>query len=296
VTARRAEGGAAGPVAPRIWLVDKPAGPSSHDVVAAVRRRLGRGVKVGHAGTLDPFASGLLVVLVGRATRLADYLSGLDKTYLATARLGAFSATGDPEGPLTEVGPAPPLREVLRALPSMLGLQRQRVPAHSAVKVGGERLYRRARRGEDLDQVRPERPITVHRLAYAGHDAAGGWVRLEARVSKGTYVRQLVEDLGAALGCGAYCLALARTMVGELPLSRAVPPQAVEREGGLTPREALGHLPARRLTAREAEAVSHGGRVEGDADGPVLLVDGDEALAVAHPDGAGRLRPAVVLA
>ncbi len=165
---------------PGLWLVDKPAGPTSHDVVAGVRRRLGgRKVKVGHAGTLDPFATGLLVVLVGRATRLAPYLSGLDKSYLATVRLGATSATGDPEGPVLETGEPPARERVEAVLPVFLGRQRQRVPAMSAVKVDGERLYRRVRRGEEVEP--PEREIVIHELALVDDPDGAGRTRSRSR-------------------------------------------------------------------------------------------------------------------
>ena len=137
--------------APALWLVDKTAGPTSHDIVAAARRRLGgRGVKVGHSGTLDPFATGLLVMLVGRATRLAPYLAGLDKTYRATVRTGFTSQSLDPEGPIARSGTPASSAEMRDVLPGFVGRQAQRVPALSAVKVGGERLYAKARRGEEV--------------------------------------------------------------------------------------------------------------------------------------------------
>jgi len=283
-----------------LWLVDKPAGPTSHDVVAGVRRRLGgRRVKVGHAGTLDPFATGLLVVLVGRATRLAPYLSGLDKTYLATLRLGAVSATGDVEGPILEKGPPAGGEAVEAALSGFLGRQRQRVPQHAAVKVDGERLYRRARRGESVEA--PEREIVIHDLRLVDGDDDRGTVRILVRCSKGTYIRQLAMDLGERLGCGAYCQALRRTAIGELSVERAVPPEGVSATGGLGLRAGLAHLPTRRLDDEEAAAVRHGRPLAPSAAGafpsasPVALVADDRLVAVAHPDDDGALRPAVVL-
>jgi tRNA pseudouridine55 synthase len=282
---------------PGLWLVDKPAGPTSHDVVAGVRRRLGgRRVKVGHAGTLDPFATGLLVILVGRATRLAPYLSGLDKSYVATVQLGATSATLDPEGPVVASGePAPPER-VAEVLPEFLGVQRQRVPAVSAVRVDGERLYKRARRGEAVET--PEREIAIHEIRMVDDpDAPPGAVTLAVRCSKGTYLRQLAADLGERLGCGGYCRNLRRTAVGALTVERAVAPEEVTRDGGIGPLAGLAHLPARPLSAEEAAAVRHGRPVAGPAaaEGPVALVAEDRLVAVAHPDGEGALRPAVVL-
>jgi tRNA pseudouridine55 synthase len=279
--------------APGVWLVDKPAGPTSHDVVARVRRGLGRRAKVGHTGTLDPFATGLLVILTGRATRLAPYLAGLDKTYEAVVRLGATSATGDTEGPVTEVA-EPPGREAVEAvLPAFLGPQRQRVPAHAAVKVGGEALYRRARRGEEVDA--PERDVVIHRLELLGYDPATGLASLLVRCSKGTYVRRLAEDIGAAAGSGGYCAELRRTAVGGLDLADAVAPEDVGPGPGIGVAAGLGHLPLVAIGAADARAVAHGRPVPGDAAGPVLLAVGDEVVAVARPDGAGMLRPAVVL-
>src|SRR5215470_7691989 len=176
------------------WLVDKPAGPTSHDVVARIRGRLGRRTRVGHAGTLDPFATGLLVVLVGRATRLARYLSDLDKTYRAAVRFGATSPTGDPEGPVEEMGPPPERAAVERAVAGLVGPSVQRVPAFAAVKVGGQPLYRSARRGEAAE--RPERPIVVHEARLEAYDAGAGVADLVVRCSKGTYLRQIAVDLG----------------------------------------------------------------------------------------------------
>ena len=178
-------------------LCDKPAGVTSHDVVAGVRRE--RGCKAGHAGTLDPFATGLLLVLTDEATRLQRFLTGLPKTYLATARLGWRSSSGDPDGELTETGCVPDSLE----LPT--GTVRQRVPMTSAVRVGGERLYRKARRGESV--TTPLRDVEVHRAELLERE--GELVRYEIECSSGTYVRTLVETLG-----DAYCAALRRTAIG----------------------------------------------------------------------------------
>jgi tRNA pseudouridine55 synthase len=281
---------------PALWLVDKPAGPTSHDVVAGIRRRLGRGTKVGHTGTLDPFATGLLVVLVGRATRLAAYLTDLDKTYIATVRTGFSSATGDPEGPVQRAGAPATATAVEEALPSFAGRQLQRVPAHAAVKVGGERLYRRARRGEEVEA--PEREIEVHGLRLVA-DGGGGVVTLEVRCSAGTYVRRLASDLGERLGCGAYLTALRRTAVGTLSVADAVAPAEVAPGGGLDPARGLAHLPARALSDEELGDVVHGRPIPAGAvdagEAAVALVAADGRLvAVARPGGSG-LRPAVVL-
>lgn len=187
-----------------VLLFDKPAGVTSHDVVAQVRRE--RGVKAGHAGTLDPFATGLLLILLGRATRLQRFLVGLPKTYLATARLGWRSSTGDPDGELTETGRTPDSLE----LPT--GTVRQRVPMTSAVRVGGERLYKKAHRGEVVET--PERDVQVHRAELLSSDAARAHYEIEC--SAGTYVRTLVETLD-----DAYCEELRRTAIGPFRVENA---------------------------------------------------------------------------
>jgi tRNA pseudouridine55 synthase len=217
-----------------VILIDKPAGISSHDVVAAVRSavggREGRGAKgaqsrrrVGHAGTLDPFATGLLLVLVGRATKSQQALMALPKRYETVARLGATSTTGDPEGEILETGRIPPDPPVLPT-----GELRQRPPMHSAIKVGGERAYRRARRGESFEM--PERIVTVHRFAQLWREPAaprseppGGPQRaaFEIECGSGTYVRSLIAELG-----DAYCVELRRTAIGPFEISQAIPPPA----------------------------------------------------------------------
>jgi tRNA pseudouridine55 synthase len=278
-----------------VWLVDKPAGPTSHDVVAGIRRRLGRGVKVGHAGTLDPFATGLLVVVVGRATRLVPYLTGLDKTYIGRIRLGATSASGDTEGPITMTGsPVPERAQIDAAVARLVGTRRQRVPALAAVKVDGEALYTRTRRGETVDP--PEREITIHGARIVDADPGGATIDLEIECSKGTYIRQVAADLGEALGCGGYCVALRRTAVGRLRIENAVAPEAVGVSGGIDPRVALADtLGVRDLTAAETIDVGHGRAVAGDAGGPVMLVADDRLVAIAEPGDDGMLRPKVVL-
>jgi tRNA pseudouridine55 synthase len=202
----------------QILLYDKPAGVTSHDVVALVRRE--RGVKAGHAGTLDPFATGLLLILLGRATRLQRFLVGLPKTYLATARLGWRSSTGDPDGVLTETGARPSSLE----LPT--GTVRQRVPMTSAVRVGGERLYKKAHRGEVVET--PERDVEVHRAELLGE--GGELARYEIECSAGTYVRTLVETLG-----DAYCAELRRTAVGPFRVEDAGEEVPAERVAELVP-------------------------------------------------------------
>jgi tRNA pseudouridine55 synthase len=199
-----------------VLLYDKPAGVTSHDVVALVRRE--RGCKAGHAGTLDPFATGLLLVLLGRATRLQRFLVGLRKTYLATARLGWRSSSGDPDGELTETGAVP------ESLQLPTGTVRQRVPMTSAVRVGGERLYKKAHRGETVPT--PERDVEVHRAELLS--AGDGLARYEIECSAGTYVRTLIETLG-----DAYCAELRRTAIG---------PFRVEDAGAELEAAAVGEL------------------------------------------------------
>src|SRR5947209_2347095 len=180
-----------------VLLIDKPAGITSHDVVALVRRSLG-GAKTGHAGTLDPFATGLLLVLVGRATRIARHVLTLPKTYVTTARYGALSSTGDPDGDIVQTGRIPPDPP---AMPT--GAVRQRPPAYSAIRIAGVRAYERARRGEEFEM--PERTVHVHRFEQLWREGAvrGGY---EIECSSGTYVRSLVAELG-----DAYCESLRRT-------------------------------------------------------------------------------------
>ena len=254
-----------------VILVDKPAGVTSHDVVADQRRRLGRGVKVGHAGTLDPFATGLLLVLVGRATRVQRFLMALDKRYETVARLGWTSTTGDPEGEL-----APGRMPALDHLPT--GTIRQRPPAYSAVKVGGERAYARARRGEAVEI--PEREVRVSRfeLLWRENERAG----FEIECSSGTYVRSLIADLG-----DAYCVELRRTAIGPFDVADADPERIVPID------DALAFLPAVELAGDDARRAGHGVAVPGAADGSVRLRDADGLIALAEPRGDGTLKPVV---
>ncbi len=254
----------------------KPAGVTSHDVVAEVRRTLPRRTKVGHAGTLDPFATGLLLVLVGRATRAQRFLMGLPKTYRAVARLGWLSDTGDRDGELLQTGRLP-------ERPSIpVGEQMQRPPAYSAVKVGGRRAYELARAGESVETK--ERLVTVYRAELLWHE--GDRAAFEIECSAGTYVRTLIADLG-----DAYCDELERTAIGPFRLEDADPERIVPLA------EALAFLPERVLDEGEAAAVRHGRRVDapGQEGGEVRLVHGGELLAIAEPRG-DELQPVVVFA
>jgi tRNA pseudouridine55 synthase len=245
---------------------------TSHDVVAEVRRRVGG--KVGHAGTLDPFATGLLLVLVGQATRAQRFFMALPKTYRAVARLGWTSDTGDRDGALAHTGRVPETLEI------PTGELMQRPPAYSAVKVGGERLYEKARRGDPVEGA--PRRVVVHRAELLWRD--GERAGFEIECSSGTYVRQLITALG-----DAYCDELERTAVGGFRLEDADPGVVVPLA------EALGFLPAVEVDAAAAELVSHGVAVPGDAEGDaVRLVWDGRLLAVARAEG-GRLKPYLVL-
>ena len=256
-----------------ILLIDKPAGKTSHDVVAAVRREH-RGRRVGHAGTLDPFATGLLLVLIGRATRIQRYLMALPKAYETVARLGATSTTGDPEGEIVVTGKLPP-----DPPPLPTGELLQRPPAYSAVKVDGKRAYQRARAGEDV--VLDARPVTVYRFEQLWRRDDRAAFAIEC--SAGTYVRTLVADLG-----DAYCTELRRTAIGPFSVDDADPARLVALA------DALSFMPLLRLDGEQARHAAHGVAVPGGDDDAtdVLLVDADGPIAVAERrDGA--LKPVV---
>src|SRR3954469_20347524 len=258
-----------------VLLVAKPAGVTSHDVVARERRRLGKGVKVGHAGTLDPFATGLLLVLVGSATRAQRFLMELPKTYRAVARLGWTSDTGDRDGRLENTGRLPESLEI------PTGELQQVPPAFSAVKVGGERLYKKARRGEFVEAV--ARPVTVYRADLVSSDDERS--RYEIECSSGTYVRSLITDLG-----DAYCEELERTAIGPFRLEDASEERIVPLN------EALDFLPERALGDDEAIKAANGVAVptpDTRDPTPVRLTHDDRLVAIAQP-AADELRPTVV--
>lgn len=277
-------------------LVDKPTGPTSHDVVDVARRVYGTR-RAGHAGTLDPFASGLLIVLVGRATRLSQYLVGLPKRYTGAIALGVDTDTADPTGEIVRrdgrwrsVTDA----EVHAAMRGLTGRMRQQPPAHSARKVDGERAYRRARRGEPVELE--AREIEVREFTLRGREADR--VEFSADVSSGTYVRALARDLGRALGCGAHLAELRRTRVGSFSVDEAVALETLAREPQplRPPREAVEHLAAVQLNAEHRVLVVHGRPVPAAAavDDLIALVAGEELVAIAERDG-DLLRPRVVL-
>ncbi len=216
-----------------VALVDKPAGPSSFGVVAALRRRTR--ARTGHAGTLDPFATGLLVLLSGAATRLAPCFVGLDKRYVTDVDLTSTTTTGDPEGEVVEQHPAPSRAQLDEALGHLRGEVELPIPAASAVKIGGERAYKLARRGVVVDM--PLRRSQVHALdviTYSGEADAVDAVRLELHVSSGTYVRAIAQALGG------HCTSLRRTAVGPFAVAEAAPVDEAEL---LPVAEALERLP-----------------------------------------------------
>lgn len=208
-----------------ILLIDKPPAHTSHDVVARVRRKLGM-KRVGHAGTLDPMATGLMLLLLGKATSASQYLTSLDKEYTGTVRLGAVTNTQDAEGEVLETRPVPPLTEaeVKSAIGTFLGDQYQTPPMFSAIKIGGVPLYKAARRGEEVERE----PRFIRVMAWELTRFAPPDLDFLLRCSKGTYVRTLANDLGAKLGCGAHLAALRRTATHSFSVEQALTIDAFE--------------------------------------------------------------------
>jgi len=283
---------------PAVLLVDKPEGPTSHDVVRAARRALGTR-RVGHTGTLDPFASGLLILCAGKATRLAEYFHLLPKTYSATAVLGVETDTEDGTGSVTsrcEAWRSVTREEIEKAARDLRGQQSQVPPAYSAKKVDGRRAYAAARAGEAVELS--SKVVCVHSLEV-------GEVRLpevdfRVEVSTGTYVRSIARDLGKRLGCGAHLKSLRRASIGPFRVEDAVS-LAELLEGRLpadatrTAADSLSWLPTRQLTRAELADVAHGRAIPlsgglRDTDLPVAMVAGGHLVAVARA-GASGLRP-----
>lgn len=208
-----------------VLLIDKPAGMTSFGVVARVRRRLsqqlGKKAKVGHTGTLDPFATGLMIIVTGKECRNAGIYSKLDKVYEATIRLGQTSTTGDPEGELTNVSESVPTpQEVSETLAQFVGEIQQTPPIYSAIKINGQRAYKLAREGGTTETIEmPVRTVTVFSLELMNYTYPD--IQIRVHVSSGTYIRTLAQDIGAVLGTGAYCVALRRTKIADYSIEDA---------------------------------------------------------------------------
>lgn len=284
--------------------LDKPVGPTSHDMVDLVRRLTGMR-RIGHAGTLDPLASGVLPILVGAATRFSDDLTGGAKRYDAVIRLGIRSATDDAQGPLEVGGPAPDLATLMPALAFFVGNFDQRPPAFSARKVGGTVAHRAARAGTPVDAA--ARRVTVHSIDLLGTESGDGWldVRCDIRCGPGTYIRSIARDLGERLGCGGHLHALRRTEAAGLGVARSVTPEQLEQLASagrlgeaILPIESLLHLPELRLDAEAAGRFVHGSAVQlrGEHGTGRHAVYGDGALLGIGVLTDGLLEPRTVIA
>jgi len=294
-------------------IVDKPAGLTSHDVVARIRRLAGTR-RVGHAGTLDPMATGVLVVGVEKATRLLGYLTLTEKEYAATIRLGQSSSTDDAEGEITTSAPAAAVTEdqFARAVAGLTGEIQQVPPAVSAIKVAGERAYRLTRAGA-APELKP-RPVTVYEFTVTalrrmkGDGEVGGMLDLDAtvRCSSGTYIRALARDLGAALSTGGHLTSLRRTRVGGYGLEEARTLDQLAERFEVLPlaQAASAAFPGRNLTADEARRLANGGRLAAagavggvtDPRTPVAAYAPDGALVALVTEESGQARPLVVFA
>lgn len=270
-------------------VIDKPVGPTSHDIVYRCRRILGKGVKVGHTGTLDPFASGVLVIVTGQATRLANYMQSSTKEYIAEIRLGEETDTYDREGRTVLQRPVPLLseEEADSFLEHFRGPQQQIPPMYSAVKINGERLYKAARRNETVE--RPPRNIEIFSLVLLEHSRE--ILKLKINCSAGTYIRSLAYDLGREIGCGAHLHSLVRTRSGSFSLEEALKPEEIEENPGnaLIPMLLLlPEIPAVELTREETGLISNGRAVVKGMDSPgkeFRLVYRERLVAIATHDG-----------
>lgn len=280
-------------------IVDKPGGMTSHDVVAKVRRFL-RTRKVGHAGTLDPMATGVLVLGVGRATKLLGHLALDRKAYLATIILGAATTTDDAEGEVTSSADASGVRDsdIAAEIAALTGDILQKPSAVSAVKVDGKRAYARVRAGEEVDL--PARPVTVHRFDVLATRREGQRVELDVMVdcSSGTYVRALARDLGSALGVGGHLAALRRTSVGPFTLAQARTLDEVERAPGLSlslSEAVAAAFPRVDVAASAAHAIRHGQRIPAAGIDGTYGVFGPDGRVLALARDSGRVAKSVVV-
>ena len=283
-----------------ILLLDKPVGLTSNAALGRAKRVLGI-KKAGHTGTLDPMASGLLILCFGQATKVAAYLLDADKRYEAEVQLGVCTDSDDAEGAVTARESVPPLDEesIEAVLQRFRGPIEQVPPMHSALKHKGRRLYELARRGETVE--RPPRAVTIHALRLLGHDPVENRLRLSVRCSKGTYIRSLARDIGQDLGCGAHLTALRRTGSQPFGIDDAVALEALEslsieeaRALMIPPDLALPHLPAVELEEQESSRLQQGQRLAGLAErhqGRVRVYGPDGFLGVGEMDGEGHLKP-----
>jgi tRNA pseudouridine55 synthase len=274
-----------------ILLVDKPAGMTSHDAVAVVRRHRGR-IRAGHTGTLDPFATGLLLVALGAATRLIRFIPAEPKVYDAGIAFGASTDTDDPTGSVVARGPLPDESVVRDAIQGLTGRLEQLPPAFSARHVDGRRAYAIARRGGQPD-LAPS-PVVVHQWQL--HRYADGLLRATITCGGGTYIRSLARDLGRACGTAAHLVELRRTNIGPFDVRNAVLPDESATAPLLSPADALAGMPRRELAMTEVPGVRHGRAIAAPGEGTtVALLDGAGALvAIAEREGDW-LQPRVVL-
>lgn len=279
--------------------VDKPTGPTSHDVVAIARRSL-RTRRIGHTGTLDPFASGLLLLCVGNATRIAEYVTAMDKRYIATIRLGVTTDTDDHTGAVIAEADASAIsrQQVDAALAAQRGRILQVPPAYSAKKRGGERAHMAARQGRPL--VLDAVPVQIHELQVTRFDA--GEVEIDVLSSSGTYIRAIARDLGAALGVGAHLTALRRTAIGSHRVADAVALDEMTdgdhvRDAMIPMLSALTGMPRVELSQEDLAHVRHGRAVRADAmPGIVALAADGRLVGIGTADGSGVVRPKKVMA
>ncbi len=285
------------PLIEGLLLVDKSAGFTSHDAITRARRVLGVR-RIGHMGTLDPFATGLLVLLVGRVTRLASYLQGEPKVYEATIRFGASSDTDDATGTIIGAAPVPAAEAVESALPKLTGTFEQMPPAYSAKQVDGVRAYDAARRGAPLD-LRPA-PVTVHRWEIRGWSAPTD-LDVTITCAGGTYIRALARDLGTLCGSAAHLVALRRTRSGPFEVGDATPIEALEAGVRLRPAlEGLASLFAVPVTIDDRARIARGQSIlaaptEGSVAGRAVLLDGDRQILAIAERQAASWAPKVVL-
>lgn len=282
----------ANPTSDGILLVDKPAGVSSHDVVALVRRAR-HGVRTGHTGTLDPFATGLLLVALGHATRLIRFLPSEPKVYRAMIAFGASTDTDDLTGTVVSHAPLPDESVVRAAIPELTGILEQRPPAYSARHVGGRRAYQIAREGAEPLLV----PTTVTVHSWDVESVTPSTLTATITCSSGTYIRALARDLGARCGSAAHLAELRRTRIGPFDVTNAVAPDESAAATLIAPADALGAMPRQLLSGSDVELVRHGRAVAADIDDArqAALITPDGALiAVAERDGEW-WQPRVVL-